>query len=105
MRVIFIPLGLVILSFIFLPLFKLIASSADATLFDTLLEDEVRSDIGLSLYAALSVTGGGFPLSRFTMARNIFVGDISRGEDGYAYSSLMTNDTNKVPTRLRGCPS
>ena len=73
----FLLLGMVILLFIFIPLGKMIFSSSPATLWDTLLEGEVRSAIWLSLYTALIATAVGLvlgvPLAYF-LARHSFPG-------------------------------
>ena len=73
----FFLLGMLILLFIFIPLGKMIFSTSPATLWDTLLEGEVRSAIGLSLYTALIATGVGLvlgvPLAYF-LARHSFPG-------------------------------
>ena len=49
-------LGLVIMLFIFVPLTKTIFGSSPAVLFDTLMDEEVRGAIWLSIYTALLAT-------------------------------------------------
>ena len=77
MTITFFLLGMVILLFIFIPLGKMIFSTSPATLWDTLLEGEVRSAIWLSLYTALIATVVGLvlgvPLAYF-LARHSFPG-------------------------------
>ena len=62
MTITFFLLGMIILLFIFIPLGKMIFSTSPATLWDTLLEGEVRSAIWLSLYTALIATVVGLVL-------------------------------------------
>ena len=73
----FLLLGLVILLFILVPLLKMVFSSSPGILFDTLLQEEVRSAIWLTLYAALLATAVGLllgvPLAYF-LARHSFPG-------------------------------
>lgn len=77
LSVTFLLLGLVILLFILVPLLKMVFSSSPGILFDTLLEEEVRSAIWLTLYAALLATAVGLllgvPLAYF-LARHRFPG-------------------------------
>ncbi len=56
MTITFALLGLLVLLFIFMPLAKTIFSSSPSMLFETLLDDEVRSAIWLSIYTALLAT-------------------------------------------------
>lgn len=56
MTITFVLLGLIIILFILVPLAKTMFSSSPAILFDTLLDDNVRSAIWLSLYTALLAT-------------------------------------------------
>ncbi len=73
----FFLLGMVIMLFILVPLGKMIFSSSPATLWNTLLDGEVRSAIWLSLYTALIATVVGLilgvPLAYF-LARHNFRG-------------------------------
>ncbi len=70
-------LGLLILLFIFLPLFKMVIGSSPTILFDTLLDAEVRDSIWLTIYTALiASTVGlllGVPLA-YLLARHDFPG-------------------------------
>ncbi len=56
MTITFTLLGLIIILFIILPLAKTVFSSSPAVLFNTLLDDDVRNAIWLSLYTALIAT-------------------------------------------------
>lgn len=56
MTITFALLAIVIMLFVFVPLAKTMFSSSPAMLFDTLLDDKVRSAIWLSLYTALLAT-------------------------------------------------
>ncbi|TRZ96635.1 MAG: hypothetical protein D4R82_00630, partial [Dehalococcoidia bacterium] len=56
MTLTFALLALVIMLFVFVPLAKTIFSSSPATLFDTLLDAQVRGAIWLSIYTALLAT-------------------------------------------------
>lgn len=73
----FLLLGMVVMLFIVVPLAKVIFSSSPSTLWDTLLDGEVRSAIWLSLYSALIATVVGLvlgvPLAYF-LARHRFPG-------------------------------
>jgi molybdate/tungstate transport system permease protein len=73
----FLLIGLVLLLFIFIPLGKMIFSSSPSTLWNTLLDDEVRGSIWLSIYTALIATAFGLffgvPLAYF-LARHSFPG-------------------------------
>ncbi|MFP3974930.1 MAG: ABC transporter permease subunit [Chloroflexota bacterium] len=73
----FILLGLVILLFVFVPLFKMIVSSNPSILWETMLDEEVRDAIWLTIYAALIATIAGFvfgvPLA-YILARFDFPG-------------------------------
>ena len=70
-------LGLIILLFIFMPLFEMIIGSSPAILLDTLLDEEVRDSIWLTIYTALiASTVGlllGVPLA-YLLARHNFPG-------------------------------
>ncbi len=75
----FILLGLLIFLFIVVPLGKMIISSATDfdTLWNTILDPEVTSAIGLTLYAALIATAIGFVLGvplAYLLARYDFRG-------------------------------
>lgn len=77
MKIIFLLLGVVILLFIFLPLFTITISSSPSELLDTLRQGEVRGAILLSLYAALLATVIGFVLGiplAYLLARHDFPG-------------------------------
>ncbi|MFP3880277.1 MAG: ABC transporter permease subunit [Dehalococcoidia bacterium] len=73
----FVLLGLVILLFVFVPLFKMIISQDFSILWETMLDEEVRDAIWLSIYSALIATIVGFvfgvPLA-YILARHDFPG-------------------------------
>ncbi len=73
----FVLLGLVILLFIFVPLFKMIVSSDASILWETILDEEVRDAIWLSIYSSLIATTAGLafgvPLA-YILARFDFPG-------------------------------
>ncbi len=74
----FILLGLVILLFAFVPLFKMIVSSDPGVLWETLLDGQVRNAIWLTVYTALIATTVGLifgvPLA-YLLARHKFPGE------------------------------
>ncbi len=73
----FLLIGLILLLFIFIPLGRMIFSSNPSALWNTLLDDEVRNSIWLSIYTALIATAFGLffgvPLAYF-LARHSFPG-------------------------------
>ncbi|MDY6912123.1 MAG: ABC transporter permease [Chloroflexota bacterium] len=77
LTLVFILLGLVILLFVFVPLFKMIVSSDPAILWETLLDEQVRDAIWLTVYTALIATVVGLifgvPLA-YILARYSFPG-------------------------------
>lgn len=77
MKLVFLLLGVVILLFIFLPLFTLTVSSSPGELLATLRQEEVTGAILLSLYAALLAAIVGFVLGvplAYLLARHDFPG-------------------------------
>lgn len=77
MRIVFLLLGLAILLFIFVPLFKMIVSSNPSDLLATLREGDVAASILLTLYSALLATIVGFLLGiplAYLLARHEFPG-------------------------------
>jgi molybdate/tungstate transport system permease protein len=79
LTVVFVLLGLLIFLFIVIPLAKMVFSSVSdtETLWETILDPEVRGAIGLTLFAALISTLVGFVLGiplAYILARNNFPG-------------------------------